>query len=429
MLSKPLDRIEAGDLHDLADNSVMEGSQLDYKEALPGNDDESKKEFLRDVSAMANAHGGDLVYGIREKRVGGEGSAGIEVVGVPAADIDAKRLWMESLIRDSVKPRLTGVNTQAIPLDSSTVVLIVRVPQSWHGPHVVEFKKHWRFYSRNSAGNYQMDVSQLRDAFLFRDTLSQRLEEFRLDRLAKIVADPSINEGGKIVIHIQPFDSVRPDAQVNILRARANREMLLLNGFDDPTYMESDTRLNFDGLFAYLKRNVGRGYLQIFRSGATEEVDADTFEKTEDGQFVIPSLDFERSVIKGTGRRLALLKDLGVSSPVIIHISLLGVKGYSMQLQDHSGRPMSLSYQKSLAKENPIDRDDLLLRGIVVEDLQGEVLEGVTREESTSIPNYWITTARILRPALDTVWNAVGFKRSLHYTLEGKRSGGIEPDY
>src|ERR1044072_6057971 len=110
MINKPLDKIESGDLQSLSSNGVMEGTQLDYKEALPGNDDDSKKEFLRDVSAMANANGGDLIYGIREHRATDDYSVKIEVVGVTAADIDAKRLWMESLIRDSIKPRLTGVN-------------------------------------------------------------------------------------------------------------------------------------------------------------------------------------------------------------------------------------------------------------------------------------------------------------------------------
>lgn len=429
MISKRLDNIDASDLRSLIANGVMEGTQLDYKETLPGNDDDSKKEFLRDVSAMANARGGDLIYGIREQRAADGGSTGIEIVGVPVADIDSKRLWMESLIRDAVKPRLTGVNTRAVPLDASNVVLIVRVPQSWHGPHVVEFKRHWRFYARNSAGNYQMDVDQLRDAFIFRDTLAQRLEEFCLERLAKIVADPTVNQGAKIVIHIQPFDSVRPDSAIDIRTARANREMLLLNGFDELIYFEPQTRLNFDGLFVNLKGGTGGGYLQIFRSGATEEVDVDTFEETDDGQFLIPSLDFERSIIKATGRRLSLLKGLGVTSPVIIHISLLGVKGYRMQLQDRSGMPRNFTYHRSVAKENPIDRDNLLLRGIVLEDLQGEVLEGVTREGEENLPNYWIAASRILQPALDTIWNAIGFNRSLHYTPEGKRSGRIEPDY
>lgn len=172
MIHKRLDKIEAGDIENLVINGVPESNQLDYKEALPGSDDEGKKEFLRDVSAMANASG-DLVYGVREQRGGEGGASAIEVVGLVGIDIDATKLWMENLIRDCIKPRLTGLDVRAVPVGDSKVVLIARVPRSWNSPHVVEFKKHWRFYSRGAAGNYQMDVAQLRQAFTFADTLSK----------------------------------------------------------------------------------------------------------------------------------------------------------------------------------------------------------------------------------------------------------------
>jgi hypothetical protein len=339
-------------------------------------------------------------------------------------DVDAKKLWMEDLIRTCIKPRLANVGIHVVPLANSNVVFIVRVPRSWNGPHVVEFKRHWRFYSRHSAGNYPLDVDQLRDAYIFGNTLLERLEEFRYDRLAKIAANDSLDQCAKFVLHLQPFDSVRPGAQVDIFRARANPELLLMSDFTDVQYSASDTRLNFDGLFAFLQRNIGRGYLQIFRTGAVEEVEAQILSKTDEGKLLIPSLEFERSILSATGRRLALLKHLGVSSPVLVHLSLLGVRGYTMELQ-HNGGHIGLSPYRALAAANPIDRDDLLLGGIVVENLQAEVLEGFVTGRN-ELPNWWVTAARIMRPALDTIWNAVGFERSLHYTSEGKRSGQIE---
>ena len=39
--------------------------------------------------------------------------------------------------------------------------IIVRVPNSLNRPHMVVFKQWSRFYSRNSAGKYQLDVHEL----------------------------------------------------------------------------------------------------------------------------------------------------------------------------------------------------------------------------------------------------------------------------
>jgi hypothetical protein len=41
---------------------------IDYKEALPVESDGDERDFLQDVSALANRIGGDLIDGIRERR-------------------------------------------------------------------------------------------------------------------------------------------------------------------------------------------------------------------------------------------------------------------------------------------------------------------------------------------------------------------------
>ena len=46
-----------------------------------------------------------------------------------------------------------------------------------------------RFWSRSSVGKQQLDVQQLRSAFLEADSAAQRVSKFRLDRVAKIVAN------------------------------------------------------------------------------------------------------------------------------------------------------------------------------------------------------------------------------------------------
>ena len=57
----PLTQIDAAQLETLRADAVREGRQLEYKETLPGNSDDDKREFLGDVTSFANAAGGDLI--------------------------------------------------------------------------------------------------------------------------------------------------------------------------------------------------------------------------------------------------------------------------------------------------------------------------------------------------------------------------------
>ena len=59
MLPQHFDAIDKDDIERLVANNVAEGRTLDFKEELPGSSDNDKKEFLFDVSALANAQGGD----------------------------------------------------------------------------------------------------------------------------------------------------------------------------------------------------------------------------------------------------------------------------------------------------------------------------------------------------------------------------------
>ena len=68
MIPKEFDTIGKEDIEALVANAVSEGRTIEYKEKLPGGTDDDRREFLADASSFANAGGGDLIYGIREKR-------------------------------------------------------------------------------------------------------------------------------------------------------------------------------------------------------------------------------------------------------------------------------------------------------------------------------------------------------------------------
>ncbi|MDA7511146.1 ATP-binding protein [Verrucomicrobia bacterium] len=64
MLSSDFDEVTEEDLNSLVRDKVGESRTIEFKSQLPSSNDKDKKEFLADVSSLANAVGGDLIYGI-----------------------------------------------------------------------------------------------------------------------------------------------------------------------------------------------------------------------------------------------------------------------------------------------------------------------------------------------------------------------------
>jgi hypothetical protein len=441
MLHKAINTITEADLQRLVDEGRREDVQLEFKQALPGNSDDGKKEFLKDVAAMANSSGGDIIYGIREDRSNpDEAGKAAELVGVGAGGVgmDAAKLWMTELLNSSVEERILGVAIHDVQLSAGGFALVVRVPKSWNSPHVVRHKNHWRFYARNSAGVYAMNVTELRAAFLLTNTLSQRMEEFRRERLREVAENiyPALSDESDwavhkpsntkpkrtsgLVIHLQAFDSVKPGYVLDVAGVlNAKGEKLKLCGDD---YGEPRKRLNFDGLHV----SNDNGYLQVYRSGATEEVNLGEMTGDLDGNtydaHCFGATELDRAIFKGVGRRLALLKSLGVTSPILVSLSLINVKGCKLFLRHVTyvgDQPCQHLYKLSA---HAIDRARLSLSGIVVDDLQELPLEGDVRGE----PQYWITAQGLMRPYCDSIWNAAGYRRSSYFDEEGKWLGAVD---
>ena len=86
VLYKSIDTITEADLQALVSEGRREDSQLEFKLTLPGSNDDEKREFLKDVSAMTNSQVGDIIYGIREDRTSPEdGGKAAELVGIITA--------------------------------------------------------------------------------------------------------------------------------------------------------------------------------------------------------------------------------------------------------------------------------------------------------------------------------------------------------
>jgi hypothetical protein len=391
MINKDIKLINEQDLKTLVENAVRERKDIDYKQELATDSDGDKKEFLADVSSFANAGGGDLIIGIVEDRTTGEPKE-VRGIGIENPDKEIQRL--ESIIRDGISPRIPSAIIWPIKLENRNHVFILRIAQSWISPHRVVFKGSDKFYSRNSSGKYPLNVEELRSAFTLSETLKNKITNFKADRISKIIAGETpvpCYEIGKVVLHLIPLISFSRPQNCEIDKVANTHEifskMRPIHG------SVNEYRYNFDGFLTYSSGNKGKAlsYFQLFRNGIIEAVEAFMI-RPYDGKLMIPSISFEEEIIKVLPHYLELCKVLNIALPIFLFLTLIGVKGYTMDISGISD---------PFDERHPIDRDVLQAPEIIIQ-------------------SYEVKAANVLKPCFDAIWNACGCPGSKNYKENGE---------
>jgi predicted HTH transcriptional regulator len=141
------------DLQALVTNQVMESTTLEYK-ASPAVAQATKEEIAKDISAMANADGGQFVYGMEEV---GNLPAGLDA-GINPKPFDG--LWFEQVIQQNVRPQIEGLKIFPLPLSSGNYIAVITVPRS----RTVHQAKDGRYYRRRNFRNDIMEDYAIREA-------------------------------------------------------------------------------------------------------------------------------------------------------------------------------------------------------------------------------------------------------------------------
>jgi hypothetical protein len=154
IFNKDLDQISETDLQELIDNNVEESLVLDYKGELTSN-----KEIAKDVSSMANAKGGFLIYGIGED----EHKRATKLLGIEAKGAKEK---VDNIVLSTIQPRLE-VNIQSVHLqaDPTKTTLVLRIPESSRAPHMVTIEHDNRYYKRRNFQALVMEESEVRELY------------------------------------------------------------------------------------------------------------------------------------------------------------------------------------------------------------------------------------------------------------------------
>jgi hypothetical protein len=392
LTQKPLATIAEQDLMELLTNAVPEGLMLDYKRDLPGGADGDKREFLADVSSFANSYGGDLLFGMEERD-----DRPVAVPGVPPIEAASSILRLESSIREGITPRINGVVSRVIALASGKCVLIIRIPRSFAAPHMVTFGNLSRFYARTTRGKYQLNVDELRRAFVAGETAREHAVAFRAERIAHILAGDTpihMDDRAKVVLHMLPLENTGSSGSFPLDRVVASPAR------PKPLHSEHrQYRYNLNGLLFYASgehRDKTHSYLQIFRSGALEAVCSSLVWPDGADKF-IRTVVVEPNVIDGLHEYREFYAAMDVAPPFTAMVSLLGVQGYRV-LPKIANRDWG-SFRLPLAEV------DLLLPDVQIADSS-------------------VASSDVLRSAFDVLWQAAGWERSMNYGPDGSYERG-----
>jgi hypothetical protein len=392
MLLTELAKVDEAHLLSVCAEHRSESQTLDFKRELPGADDKSKYEFLKDVCAFANADGGDLLYGVQEKPAGHAD----HLVPIPIAThgIDATKLRLAQILQTGLEPRLAGVVMYPVPLASGDYVLVVRVPGSFQRPHRYRTGGHTRWVVRVDTGTVDLTYEQIRDAFDRGATLGDRARRFRDDRLAGLVSGTSarpLRSGPRCVVHLIPLASMAGRASVDVAP-------LYHNGYQDfmfPDWGGADRTLNLDGLVVYPGVSAADiAYNQVFRHGALEAAryvgalnTPDPGDKTLMWSSVISGL-----VRTALATFLAATQRWNIAGPAVAATALLDTAGFRFAYQ----------YRGGVTRNAVSDRSNLILPEVWIEQLAGAV-----------------DPDAFARPLLDTLWQAFGLERCTFYDADG----------
>lgn len=387
----PIDEIAEADLKGLVDQE-RERKTIEFKRDRIGDSDGKKKEFLADVSSFANAAGGHLIIGMAEK-----GGLATELVGISVdgdkevLNGDQEVLRLEHMIRSGIRPRIMGLETEAVSLSNGNVAIVIRTPKSWNPPHQVVFQNTFRFWGRGSNGKHPLDVDELRSIFSLSETAADRIRNFRFERIARIDAGETpvpITDDPKLCFHLIPLSAFAAAPMMELRRFTENPAAMV------PGERPSTHRHNIDGLVVhYSEKARADWYTQVFRNGIVEHVSCVLISEKEGIRFLVAK-HIENYLIKYCRKLLPLMAAAEISPPTVALLTLTGFSGVIFVTQGVYGTDSG----------SAIDRDHIFVPTALIE-------------------SYSVPVEQALRGAFDAMWNASGWDGSPFYDVEGNWKG------
>lgn len=145
------------DLQRLVEESLEQSLTLEYKSSTAlSRESAAVAELCKDVSALANSAGGQLIYGIEEDKKTKRPSK----VDNGVVDEKITREWIIQILNSRVQPRMDGVAVVRIPLSAEAYGYVISVRPTQVGPHQSPEKKCYKRFELHSV---PMEDYEIRD--------------------------------------------------------------------------------------------------------------------------------------------------------------------------------------------------------------------------------------------------------------------------
>lgn len=385
IFEKNIKEINEEDLHYLLEYEVIEDRQLEYKGTLEPNSDRWKGKFLKVTSSFANTSGGLLICGINEEN------------GVPRDfnllnidDFDSLRIILQDIIRSRSEPIIPNLEIEKVEINGEDKhILLIKVGKSWNGPHRVKLNGKREFFVRIDGKSTPMDIFELRNAFNLSETLIDKIKTFKQNRISEILTNSTplpLEKGAKFILHIVPLNSF------SINRYNATVSLSTISQFLIPIcssiHSIMDRKYTLEGYLKYERpeENKTNSYVHLYRNGILEAVSTNIL---DNGNKRITRTFHEKELVKSVNNYLKLYNQLNVEWPIFIFLTIINVKGFTMEREE--------GYRGSGTDDYPISEDILNIPELFIE-----------KEESD------IKT--MLKPLFDSIYNACGYEGSINYS-------------
>lgn len=321
MLPYTLDAIGTGHISRVVQDQWSESETLEFKRELPGASDRDKHEFLKDVCALANNFGGDIMYGIAE-----EHGVAQRVVPIRLTSWDHAESRLRQILDSGMEPPIIGLQFKTVPVEEGLTV-IARVPGSFSTPHRFRTGAGWRSVIRSGTVTVDMTYEQLRSAFDRGGSLANRAMTFRRERLT------SIEDGHTwrpmtpplCVVHLVPLVAMTGRAGISIESIRSTYAELASTA----SWGGAGFSTNLEGAIVHPGGIGGEpilGYVQVFRSGAYEAAQSVAYD-FDDRSRPVPSVWVSRFVRDALQKIRTSIRKHNIVGPALIGIALVGLGG------------------------------------------------------------------------------------------------------